>query len=338
MIRALLLCPGRGSYGPSTLGSLKAGGPIVLALDAFRASLGRPTVTELDAAARFSPRLHLAGEHASLLTFACTAVDLAALDPAKVAAVAVAGSSMGWYTALFAAGALDLPAAATLVETFASYQAGNVVGGQVVYPLVDEHWRPDPALAATARRCLVEDGVYESIRFGGQLVFGAREDKLAWLAGALPRLTRGDREYPLRLPLHSAFHTPLMEAAGERARAELGTLPLRSPRLSLVDGAGRVHRPHASPGALRDWTLGAQVVEPFDLGRCLVTALGEFGPDAVLLPGPGDTLGAAVAQTMIASGWRGLRDRQDFREAQASERPPVLSMARPEQRARVVAR
>ena len=80
-LRALIVCPGRGSYGRAQLASLPPGDPIVGALDRFRARLGRPAISGLDRAAEYTPRLHVAGEHASLLTFACSAVDLAAPAP-----------------------------------------------------------------------------------------------------------------------------------------------------------------------------------------------------------------------------------------------------------------
>ena len=55
-----------------------------------------------------------------------------------------------------------------------------------------------------------------------------------------------------------------------------------------------------------------------------------------MLPGPGSTMGGPVAQIMIQQGWRGLRDRQDFLEAQAGARPVLLSMAWPDQRGKVI--
>jgi acyl transferase domain-containing protein len=336
-IRAVVVCPGRGSYGRAQLGSLRAGGSIVTALDAFRRGLGRPAVSELDAAPAFTPRLHVAGEHASLLTFACTIVDTAAIDPARVEVVGVSGNSMGWYTALHVAGALDLAAAAHLVETMAAYQAGNVIGAQLVYPIVGDDWRPAPPLAAAVGEALAHPGVHESIRLGGAVVLGVDAAGLDHARRVLPALDRGGLAYPLQLPLHSAFHTPLMTETADRARAELADLPVRSPAVTLVAGDGAVYRPWADPGAILAYTLGAQVVAPFDLALAVGTALGELGPDALVLPGPGDGLGGALAQILIARRWRGLRDKQDFIAAQASDRPLVLAMTRPDQRARVVA-
>jgi acyl transferase domain-containing protein len=357
VIRALVVCPGRGSYGARELGSLRGfghgvehgpghgvglglgapgeAGAIVAELDALRASLGRPTVSELDAAERFSPATHLAGENASLLTFVCSAVDLAAIDRQRVRIEAVAGNSMGFYTALYASGALDLASAARLVETMGQYQAGNVIGGQVVYPLVDEDWHAQPDLTAAAHAALAIPGVYVSIWLGGSIVFGASEAARPALLAALPKIRRGEREYPLPLALHSAFHTPLMAATAERAQHDLADLPFGSPAVDLVAGDGRVHRPWADPEVLRRYTLSAQVTEPFDLSLCIATALGEVAPDALVLVGPGDTLGASIAQILIARGFRGLRDRRDFVEAQAGPAPPLLSMSRPDQRAKI---
>ena len=197
-IRAVIVCPGRGSYGRAQIGSLPDGDPIVAALDRFRSALGRPGVSELDRAA-FTPRLHVAGEHASILTFACTAVDVAAIDRRAIDVVGVTGNSMGFYTALHVAGALDLDAAATLVETLGSYQANHVIGGQLVYPTVDDRWRPDPALAAAATAALAEPGVYLSIRLGGAIVLGADAGGLDRARRVLPPLERGGLTYPLYL-------------------------------------------------------------------------------------------------------------------------------------------
>ena len=335
-LRALIVCPGRGSYGRAQLGSLPAADPIVAALDRFRARLGRPALSELDRAPAYVPQLHVAGEHASLLTFACTAVDVAAIDREAIDIVGVTGNSMGFYTALHVAGALDLDAAARLVETLGHYQADHVIGGQLLYPLVGDDWRP-PAVASPAiAAALDHPGVHVSIRLGGTSVLGADADGLAHARRVLPPIERGGLRYPLQLALHSAFHTPLMAATAERARAELADLPLRSPAITLIGGDGRVHRPWAAPAALWDYTLGPQLTEPFDFGRAIATAVGELGPDVIVLPGPGDTLGSAVAQILIARRWRGLGNRADFTAIQASERPVVLAMARPEQRARVV--
>jgi len=168
------------------------------------------------------------------------------------------------------------------------------------------------------------------------MVLGGDAAGLAHARGVLPPLERGGLRYPAQLPLHSAFHTPLMRPTAERARADLADLPLRSPAVPLISGDGVVHRPWASPDALWDYTLGPQLLAPYDFTLAIATAVASLGPDALILPGPGDSLGSAIAQILIGLRWRGLTSRTDFTTLQASDTPFVLAMARPAQRARVV--
>lgn len=335
-MRLFLLCPGRGSYGKAQLGTYQGPSAVLDQLDAFRAGLGRPTLREMDAADRHGARFHVAGENASILTFGATAYDIEALDSDKGQVVAVGGNSMGWYSALYAAGALDLPEAARLIETMGQYQAKNVIGGQVLYPTVDTQWRPDAQLSAAVDAALETEDVHLSIRLGGTAVLAGTRAATKGLLASLPKLERGKRSYPVQLPLHSAFHTPLMSPTAERARTELADLALSSPAVPLIDGRGAVFHPWASPQQIFAWTLGAQVDDTYDFSATVQAGVGQFAPDAIVLPGPGDTLGASVAQALIEIGWRGLRDKADFAEAQKADTPLVISMARAEQRALVV--
>lgn len=338
MKRALVLCPGRGSYSRDTMGSLvHRDGPALQAAESCRARHGRRGIRELDAMERFSGRWHVAGEHASLLTAAVSLTDLEELDPERVRVVAVCGNSMGFYTALAYAGALSMDDGVELIETMAAYQAGNIIGGQLVWPLCDAEWRLDPSRVERLTEVIeTTPELFWSIRLGGQAVLGGTGPALAAARAQLGEEVRGTHTYPLRLPLHSAFHTPLLRGASGRARTELSRLEWRRPALPLVDGSGRVWRPlHTDPAALADYTLGHQVTEAFDFTAMVRTALGDHGPDLVVLPGPGGGLGSAVAQVMIEMGWQGLRSRADFLARQAED-PVLISMARTEQRARVV--
>jgi malonyl CoA-acyl carrier protein transacylase len=339
MKRALVLCPGRGSYSRDTMGSLThRDGPALRAAEACRARHGRRGIRELDAMDRFSGRWHVAGEHASLLTAAVSLTDLEELDGETVRVVAVCGNSMGFYTALAFSGALSMDDGVELIETMAAYQAGNVIGGQLVWPLCDAEWRLDPDRVARLSEVITATpDLFRSIRLGGQAVIGGTGPALAAAKEQLGEEVRGAHSYPLRLPLHSAFHTPLLRGASGRARTELGGLRWRRPTVPLVDGRGHVWRPlHTDPAALADYTLGHQVTEAFDFTAMVRSALGDHGPDLVVLPGPGGGLGSAVAQVMIDMGWQGLRSRADFLARQAQD-PVLVSMSRPEQRALVVA-
>ena len=338
MKRALVLCPGRGSYARDTLGSV-AGltSPSLDVFDSHRAALGRPTVREMDGEAKFSSKLHIRGENASALTAGVSLADLDQIDPESFRVVGVVGNSMGWYTALGYAGALPMEATAELIETMGQYQAGNIIGGQIVYPCVADDWTIDPSRLEAVEAAVAQiPDLHWSIRLGGQAVLGGTDDALKSAIETLPEIDLGTHSFPLRLPLHSAFHTPLMHGTAAQAVNDLAHLPWSAPTVTIVDGLGRVFRPYsASPSTIRDYTLGAQVTDTFDLSLALRTALRTVGPDVVILPGPGSNLGSAVAQSMIQEGWQGIQNRDAFIKRQNDD-PILLSMRWPDQRARVL--
>lgn len=341
MRRALIVCPGRGSYERTSLGSLRdrdaRAAAVIARCDAWRAAQGRPTVTELDAAETYQGKLHIAGEHASLLTFACTMADSSDLDRDRYEIVGVIGNSMGFYTALAASGALELDDAIRLVDTMGAYQERNVVGGQILQPITDTQWRSDPAMldaieAAIEGARAAGGQAWWSIRLGSYAVLGADDRGLQHLLNALPKVDRGTRQFPVRLPLHSAFHTPLLAETSVRASEDLADLRFRAPAVPLVDGRGAVFRPRwASPDELRDYTLGTQVVDTYDFGTSLVTALHHCGPDVIIALGPGNPLGGPIASVLVQDGWGGVRSRADLDARQASD-PVLLSFGVGKQR------
>jgi hypothetical protein len=342
---AVVVCPGRGTYTKTELGYLKqhrpAREPLIAALDARLAALGQPTVSELDNAEKFALKTHTPGEYASTLIYACSAADFQAIDRDRYDIVAVTGNSMGWYTALALAGALDEAAAFTLIHTMGSMMKGGVVGGQLIYPVVDDRWRPDPE-----RRRLVESAIAEvsghegaeawlSIRFGGYAIIGGNDKALQALMKLLPSADEG--KYPFILVNHAAFHTPMLRGVSERAFAELPPSLFRKPSLPLVDGRGAIWQPYSTDAAaLRDYTLGHQVHETYDFTTAVEVALKEFAPDKLILLGPGATSGGALGQILIGSRWLGLGEKADFTARQQSQ-PYVLAMGRPDQRQAVVA-
>ena len=333
--RALVLCPGRGSYGRDTRGQLQGRESHALdVFDAERAKRGLPTVRALDAAPQLRPDLHVAGEHASGLTAAFSLADAEQINLDLFDIVGVCGNSMGWYTALGLAGALPLEDCATLVETFGGWQADNVIGGQVIVPLTGDDWRPEAWRVERVDALIAAiPGLSWSIRLGGQAVLGGTEAALRALSEALPAEDRGGIRFPLRLPLHSAFHTPLMAEASRRSQALHDSLDWRAPRVPMIDGSGQLWSPYsADPRAISAWTLGAQVTDAFDFTAMVTTALGELAPEVIIVPGPGDKLGSAIAQVMIRLGWQGIHDRAGFMARQKAS-PIVLSMGRADQRA-----
>ena len=335
MKTAVLICPGRGTYTKTELGSLaKFPDPALLSrFDAERARLGQETLTVLDGAQAYSVARHSRGDNASALIYACTLGD--SLSLAGVEVVAVTGNSMGWYSALACAGALSPMDGFTVVNTMGTLMQEALIGGQLVYPFMGEDWQDAPARRAELLT-LVEDigdrpghDLALSIDLGGMLVIAGNEAGLKAFEAAVP-VVQG--RFPLRLGNHAAFHTALQAPVAAKGRAALPESLFTQPAKPLIDGRGQVWWPgSATTGALRDYTLGHQVVEPYDFTAAIRTAAREFAPDYFIVPGPGTTLGGAVAQSLIRANWRGLASKADFQRLQAED-SFLISMALPDQR------
>jgi malonyl CoA-acyl carrier protein transacylase len=327
--RVVVVCPGRGSYTRKTRGTFEASHPLVQRAEAVRAEYGLPPLLELDAAT-WSNDVQLRPDNISPLIWLASMIDAheAARDHDVVA---VAGNSMGWYTALAVAGALDFEDGFRLVQEMALLQMEHTAGGQLLFPLVGEDWRLDPERVAAADAALAAAGGegFPSIRLGGFAVLAGSDRGMEILQKSLPTALLGMGTYPVRLAQHGPYHTPLLEPVARKAAAQLARLDWRRPRKTLVDGTGRRHSPTATdPAALRDYTLGPQITRTFDVTTAVRVALREFAPDRVCLPGPGNTLGSITAQIAILEGWRGLADRASFERLQESDRPLVWSMRR----------
>lgn len=334
---ALVICPGRGTYGKAELGYLKRfhgdKAALIATVDRIRAGRGQPTVSELDGAERYSPALHTRGDIASPLIFTASYADYLAIDRSRFDVAAVTGNSMGWYTTLACAGAVDLEHGFSIIDAMGENSQAGEAGGQVLLTLVDDEWREAPGLR-DAVLALVEriDGLYVSIALGGMIVLAGTEPALAALLADAPPAP--GRE-PLRLVNHGPFHTPLMQGSSERAMASLSAGWFGSPDVPMVDGRGRIWRPFATNAeALWHYTFAAQILQTYDFTRGLQVAMREYAPDRIILLGPGDTLGGAIAQALIAIEWQGLASKQDFQERQATA-PILLSMGREDQRALV---
>jgi acyl transferase domain-containing protein len=335
--KILVICPGRGTYNATELGYLKryhgGGGAQVARLDSYRAGLGQPTISALDGAEKYSTSLHMPGDNASLLIYACALADFAAIDRDRFDVVAVTGNSMGWYLALACAGVVDFDAGARLVNTMGGLMHEKGQGGQIVWSMADADWHIDSAKVAEVEVVLAEasrDGraVHVSIRLGAMVVFAADDDGMKWLMERLPK----DDRFPMKLNYHAAFHSPLLDHIVPLAHAANPVADFGEGMIPAIDGTGRVWSPKGfDVEGIYDYTLGAQINRTYDFTRAVQVAAREFCPDRIAVLGPGTTLGAPVAQALIACGWRGLKGKADFQQRQAAD-PILVSMGMAEQR------
>lgn len=334
MSRAAVAFPGRGSYGPTSLGSLPAGHPWVRRADELRAEAGHAPLSELDAADHFDPTTHLRPSNGWPLIFVCGLLDAERIAGDHEVVVVVANST-GWYTALAASGALGFDDAFRLVQAMADAAETPLPDAakpaELIYPLTDEAWQPVPERIDGLRDALeVADGTAGlAIDLGGFAVLGGTAAGIDALARRLPEVTLGGRSFPLRSATADAWHTPLRSAAVAEAVDRLGPLQWDRPNVTLVDGRGVRFTPWSTdPAELGQRSLAEQGTSTYDFASGLRVALREYAPDVVLLPGPGGSLGAACAQVIVTEGYRGIRSRAEFEAAQAGPSPLLLSMRR----------
>jgi [acyl-carrier-protein] S-malonyltransferase len=308
--------------------------PWVLRADELRAGYELPPLSELDRASRFDPRVHLRPSNAAPMVFLVGMLhaERIAVDHEVVAAI---GDSMGWYTALAATGSLSFDDAFRLTQEMAILQEQPLPeggpGGQVIYPLTDTSWRPDPKLAGAVDAALAtgNGNVHRSVELGGYAVLAGTEDGIGSLLQALPQVKIGERSFPIRLALQGPYHSPLVAHVANAAQQVLTDLNWQVPTVTLIDGRGARFTPwSADPAELARYTLNDHVVRPYRFATALRVALREYAPEVVLLPGPGNSLGGICGQVLVAEGYRGIRSRQAFERAQAGGQPLLLSIRR----------
>lgn len=271
--------PGQGSQEPGMGEELYAAFPAARDLyDRADAILGRPI-----------SRLCFEGPAEELsLTFnsqpAIYLTSLACLEAARAADQLgaqprfVSGHSLGEYTALAAAGAIDFEDGLRIVETrgkLTQKAADATPGGMAAVLGLDE---------AAARAVCDETGVELcNLNSPGQIVIGGLEDKLD-RACALALERGAKRAIPLEVT--GAFHTSLMQPAVAEFAAALEAVTFRAPTIPVV--ANNTAQPMSDPDAIRE-ELAYQLTHPVRWVQCVEYMSGqgvgrfvEFGPGKVL--------------------------------------------------------
>lgn len=330
--RVVIICPGRGSYTKETLGYLKKYQnrftDFIQLLDAQKKQLGELTITELDEASQFSPNKHTKGENASALIYACSYCDFLSLNRDEFEVVAVTGNSMGWYIAMAVAGSLDPLSAFKVINTMGSMMKDNIIGGQIIYPIVDADWKLDLDVQSHVLN-LIQDvnsqpdcEAHVSIYLGGYLVIGGNQKALDILLQALPK----KENYPFQLVNHAAFHTPLLKTTSEQAFHELPIDLFQTPKIPMVDGRGFLWNPYTTNiQDLYEYTLGHQVTETYDFTTAVTYCLKEFCPDHLVLLGPSNSLGGSIGQILVKNNWMNIDSKSTFSQVQR-DNPFLISM------------
>ncbi|MDI3316454.1 MAG: ACP S-malonyltransferase [Bacillota bacterium] len=204
---------------------------------------------------------------------------------------AVAGLSLGEYSALVAAGAVELEEALRLVEHRGRYMQEAVPEGAGAMVAVIGLER-EPVVRA-CRQVREAGGLVQPVNFNcpGQVVIGGEREAVERAVAIL----RGEGARRL-VPLHvsAPFHCDLMTPAARRLEPELRALRLRTPSVPVYSNVDA--RPRRSPAAIRR-ALIRQVDHPVYWEETL-RAMWRDGIRHFVEVGPGTALSGFVRRTL----------------------------------------
>ena len=164
---------------------------------------------------------------------------------------ATAGLSLGEFTALAAAGALNFEDGLRLVRLrgrFMQQACEATQGGMAAIIGLDE--------VATAEVCGQAGVVLANLNCPGQLVISGETEKIAQ---ACELATAKGARRALPLPVAGAYHSPLMASAQPLLEAELKRVSLSSPRVCVISNV--TAQPHGEPDSIRT-RLVEQITAP----------------------------------------------------------------------------
>jgi [acyl-carrier-protein] S-malonyltransferase len=239
---------------------------------------------------------------------ALLAASIAALRAAEDAAdgplpepVAVLGHSLGEFSALVAAGALQLADAVRLVRTRGELMQAADDGGAMAAVIGLD--------ADVVARALVGSGVVvANDNAPGQVVISGPRSELARVADDL-KTSGAKRVIPLRVS--AAFHSPAMQSAAPRLRQAIGVTPFGSLRYRLIANVdARVHEHAREMPAL----LEKQVWSPVQWVASVQRADGE-GASAFVEFGPGTVLTGLVKRILPDVVTGNVSDEKTLRQS-----------------------
>jgi [acyl-carrier-protein] S-malonyltransferase len=273
--------PGQGSQSVGMLGSLATAEPSVLGtFEEASAVLGydlwKLTSEGPDEALNATERTQPAMLAAGVATWRVWDARGGALP------ACVSGHSLGEFTALVCAGALDFAAAVDLVRFRGEVMQEAVPRGAGAMAAI---LGLDDAAVAAACREAAQGQVVEPANFNspGQVVIAGNTEAVA---RAIELMKARGAKRAVLLPVSVPSHSALMRGAGERLRERLRGVALRTPQLryvSAVDAAA-----HERPDDIRD-VLVRQIASPVRWPDAL-RALARGGIAHVIECGPGRVL------------------------------------------------
>lgn len=238
-------------------------------------------------------------ENTQLAILTCSVAALRILKELGITPNAVAGHSLGEYSALVAAGVLDFADALRLVHARASLmaEAGETQQGTMAAILGME-------TEQLRELCDGTEGTVNIANYNcpGQLVISGEVDAVNHVV-SLAKAEIGERRCRL-LPVSGAFHSPLMAPAQQKFRSALDSVTLYPPQVDIVmNVTGEFVKDVEDIRHL----LFQQITQPVQWEETLRT-IEKAGITHFVEVGPGKVLSGLVKRTLPESSTVNVED------------------------------
>ncbi len=198
--------------------------------------------------------------------------------------VVMAGHSLGEFSALVCAGALDFADAVQLVRQRGAFMQSAVPVGEGAMAAiigVDD----DVIVGVCDDVSAGGNGLVSAVNFNspGQVVIAGHA---AAVETAISALKEAGAKRAMPLPVSAPFHTALMKPAGEKLAQAMADIKIDAPAVPVIHN---VHaQPESDPEKIRA-LLVEQIFSPVQWTRC-VRAIADVGAGSVIECGPGKVL------------------------------------------------
>lgn len=238
-------------------------------------------------------------ENTQLAILTCSVAALRVLQAHNITPNAVAGHSLGEYSALVAAEALDFSDALRLVHARANFmaEAGKTQQGTMAAILGME-------TEQLQTLCETADGIVNIANYNcpGQLVISGEVDAVAHVV-SLAKAEIGERRCR-PLPVSGAFHSPLMAPAQQKFKSVLDSVPLHPPQIDIVMNV--TGKSATDADNIRE-LLSQQITQPVQWEKTLHT-IKHTGITHFVEVGPGKVLSGLVKRTLSESNAMNVED------------------------------
>lgn len=196
---------------------------------------------------------------------------------------AMGGLSLGEYSALTAAGAIDFQTAVKLVYNRGGYMQNAVpVGEGGMLALLG---CSDEDAIRFCSEVTKRYGLFEPANFNcpGQIVAGG---KSAAIEGALEIASEFNIKRAVKLQVSAPFHTSMLMPAGEMLKKDLDNIEFKRPHCDVISNVDAMYYSDSSEIAVK---LERQVYNPVRWEACVRQMIAD-GVDTFVEIGPGKTL------------------------------------------------